>query len=58
MIELVRNSSREMYSPIILYDDTQGTIKNTSAFNTKSSSGIRREIENNKRSKEAEDKEL
>ena len=28
-----------------LYDDTQGTIKNTSAFDTESSSGVRREIE-------------
>ena len=28
-----------------LCDDTQGTIKNTSAFDTESSSGVRREIE-------------
>ena len=37
-----------------LYDDTQGTIKNTSAFDTWSSSGVRREIENNTIIKEEE----
>ena len=31
-----------------LYDDTQGMIKNVSAFDTESSSDIRRERENKK----------
>ena len=40
-----------------LYDDTQGAIKNTSAFDTEPSSGIRREIENNTIIKEEGSKE-
>ena len=43
-----QNGSREMYSH--LYHDTQGTIKHTSAFDAESnSSGVRRQIVNNKR---------